>query len=126
VVALLDRVGLAHLGQVQVGSLPTGQARLVELARALATKPSVLLLDEPSSGLDDSETATLGELLVDLARDGMAVLLVEHDMDLLMKICDTVTVLDAGTVIADGTPGEVRLDPAVRAAYLGDEQPELR
>jgi branched-chain amino acid transport system ATP-binding protein len=124
VVALLDRVGLAHLGQVQVGALPTGQARLVELARALATKPSVLLLDEPSSGLDDAESATLGELLVDLARDGMAVLLVEHDMDLLMKVCDTVTVLDAGTVIADGTPSEVRLDPAVRAAYLGDEQPE--
>jgi branched-chain amino acid transport system ATP-binding protein len=124
VVALLDRVGLGDLGKLQVGSLPTGQARLVELARALATKPSVLLLDEPSSGLDDAESAILGELLVDLARDGMAVLLVEHDMDLLMKVCDTVTVLDAGTVIADGTPSEVRLDPAVRSAYLGDQQPE--
>jgi branched-chain amino acid transport system ATP-binding protein len=126
VTSLLARVGLAEVRTVQVGSLPTGQARLVELARALATGPKVLLLDEPSSGLDDSESSTLGDLLVDLAKGGMAVLLVEHDMDLLMKVCDTVTVLDAGTVIADGTPEEVRRDPAVRAAYLGDEQPEVR
>jgi branched-chain amino acid transport system ATP-binding protein len=125
VTALLDRVGLADLCKVQVGSLPTGQARLVELARALATAPTVLLLDEPSSGLDDSESATLGELLLDLARGGMAVLLVEHDMDLLMKVSDTVTVLDAGVVISEGTPAEIRGDPAVRAAYLGDEQPEI-
>jgi branched-chain amino acid transport system ATP-binding protein len=126
VASLLDRVGLGELGKVQVGSLPTGQARLVELARALATTPKVLLLDEPSSGLDDAESATLGELLVDLARGGMAVLLVEHDMDLLMKVSDTVTVLDAGTVIAEGTPAEVRGNEAVRAAYLGDEQPDVR
>jgi branched-chain amino acid transport system ATP-binding protein len=126
VASLLDRVGLGDLGKVQVGSLPTGQARLVELARALATTPKVLLLDEPSSGLDDTESATLGELLLDLARGGMAVLLVEHDMDLLMKVSDTVTVLDAGTVIAEGTPAEVRGNDAVRAAYLGDEQPDIR
>lgn len=126
VASLLDRVGLADLGKVQVGSLPTGQARLVELARALATTPKVLLLDEPSSGLDDTESATLGELLLDLARGGMAVLLVEHDMDLLMKVSDNVTVLDAGTVIAEGTPAEVRSNDAVRAAYLGDEQPDNR
>jgi branched-chain amino acid transport system ATP-binding protein len=124
--SLLDRVGLGELGKVQVGSLPTGQARLVELARALATTPKVLLLDEPSSGLDDAESATLGKLLLDLARGGMAVLLVEHDMDLLMKVSDTVTVLDAGTVIAEGTPAEVRGNEAVRAAYLGDEQPDVR
>jgi branched-chain amino acid transport system ATP-binding protein len=126
VASLLDRVGLGELGKVQVGSLPTGQARLVELARALATTPKVLLLDEPSSGLDDAESATLGKLLLDLARGGMAVLLVEHDMDLLMKVSDTVTVLDAGTVIAEGTPAEVRGNEAVRAAYLGDEQPDVR
>ena len=83
-------------------------------------------MDEPSSGLDDTESATLGELLLDLARGGMAVLLVEHDMDLLMKVSDTVTVLDAGTVIAEGTPAEVRGNDAVRAAYLGDEQPDIR
>jgi branched-chain amino acid transport system ATP-binding protein len=126
VASLLERVGLGDLGKVQVGSVSTGQARLVELARALATSPRVLLLDEPSSGLDDAESATLGELLLDLARGGMAVLLVEHDMDLLMSVSDTVTVLDAGTVIADGTPDEVRANPAVRAAYLGDEQPDIR
>jgi branched-chain amino acid transport system ATP-binding protein len=120
VAQLLERVGLKDVASHQVGSLPTGQARLVELARALATKPKVLLLDEPSSGLDDSESATLGDLLVDLARDGMAILLVEHDMDLLMKVSTKVTVMDTGEVIASGTPAEVRRDPAVRAAYLGD------
>jgi len=123
VTALLDKVGLGGLGDAQVGSLPTGQARLVELARALATRPKVLLLDEPSSGLDDTESASLGELLVELASHGMAVLLVEHDMDLLMKVSDTVTVLDAGTVIASGTPEHVRSDPGVRNAYLGDMEP---
>jgi branched-chain amino acid transport system ATP-binding protein len=120
---LLDKVGLGGLENAQVGSLPTGQARLVELARALATQPNVLLLDEPSSGLDDAESASLGKLLVELAKAGMAVLLVEHDMDLLMKVSDTVTVLDAGTVIASGTPDEVRSDIAVRNAYLGDIDP---
>jgi branched-chain amino acid transport system ATP-binding protein len=118
--ALLDRVGLGDVRNAHVGSLPTGQARLVELARALATSPKVLLLDEPGSGLDDTESATLGELLVDLAKSGMAVLLVEHDMELLMNVSDTICVLDAGTVIASGTPEEVRRNPAVRSAYLGD------
>ena len=117
---LLDLVGLSDVASLQVGSLPTGQARLVELACALATGPRVLLLDEPSSGLDDSESAALGQLLLELAKGGMAVLLVEHDMDLLMSVSDRVTVLDTGTVIASGTPDEVRRDSAVRAAYLGD------
>ncbi|MGO9344761.1 MAG: ABC transporter ATP-binding protein [Acidimicrobiales bacterium] len=117
---LLDKVGLGGMENEQVGSLPTGQARLVELARALATRPQVLLLDEPSSGLDDAESASLGKLLVELANTGMAVLLVEHDMDLLMGVSDTVTVLDAGSVIASGTPEQVRADAAVRNAYLGD------
>ncbi len=121
--ALLDKVGLGGLENAQVGSLPTGQARLVELARALATRPKVLLLDEPSSGLDDLESASLGKLLVELAENGMAVLLVEHDMDLLMRVCDTVTVLDAGIVIASGTPEQIRADQTVRNAYLGDMEP---
>lgn len=118
--SLLDRVGLGNLKHAQVGSLPTGQARLVELARALATSPKVLLLDEPSSGLNDEESAKLGDLLTDLASSGMAVLLVEHDMELLMKVSDTVCVLDAGILIASGTPDEVKQESAVRAAYLGD------
>jgi branched-chain amino acid transport system ATP-binding protein len=125
VAEILETVGLSDVAGMQVGSLPTGQARLVELARALATNPSVLLLDEPSSGLDDSESAELGRLLVDLAKAGMAVLLVEHDMDLLMSVSDYVTVLDTGTVIASGTPAEVRSSPAVRAAYLGDAEIEV-
>jgi branched-chain amino acid transport system ATP-binding protein len=118
--SLLDRVGLGDLKHAQVGSLPTGQARLVELARALATSPKVLLLDEPGSGLNDDESETLGALLTDLAATGMAVLIVEHDMELLMGVSDTVFVLDAGIVIASGTPDEVRKEAAVRSAYLGD------
>ncbi len=117
------RAGLEDLGERAVDSLPTGQARLVELARALAVGPRVLLLDEPGSGLDDGESAALGELLRELAAEGMAVLLVEHDMNLLMRVCDRVFVLDFGELIASGTPAEVREDPAVQAAYLGAPPP---
>jgi branched-chain amino acid transport system ATP-binding protein len=117
--ALLARVGLAELGGRAVDSLPTGQARLVELARALAVGPRVLLLDEPGSGLDDGESAALGRLLRELADEGMAVLLVEHDMNLLMRVCDRVFVLDFGELIASGTPAEVRADSTVQSAYLG-------
>jgi branched-chain amino acid transport system ATP-binding protein len=116
---LLERVGVAHVADHLVGSLPTGSARLVELARAMAIDPGVLLLDEPGSGLDESETAVLGDLLVTLARGGMAVVLVEHDTELVLRICDAVNVLDFGQIIAVGPPAEVRQDPAVQAAYLG-------
>ena len=117
--ALLDRVGVADAADEQVGSLPTGTARLVELARALSIDPRVLLLDEPCSGLDDHESEGLGALLTDLAGEGRAVLVVEHDMDLVLKVCDVVHVLDCGEVIASGTPLEIRADPVVQAAYLG-------
>ena len=90
-----------------------------ELARALATDPKVLLLDEPSSGLNEEETQEVAGMLRALAADGLAVLLVEHDMSLVMGTCETIDVLDFGNIIFQGTPREVQLDPAVRAAYLG-------
>jgi branched-chain amino acid transport system ATP-binding protein len=117
--ALLERVGVSGVASEPVSALSTGTARLVELARALSIDPRVLLLDEPCSGLDDRETAGLGILLRALAGEGRAVLLVEHDMDIVLEICDVVHVLDFGEIIASGTPSEVRADPAVQAAYLG-------
>jgi len=116
---LLEGVGLGGLGAEQASAMPTGLARMVELARALAMAPKVLLLDEPGSGLDDAESQALGELLTTLAKGGMGVLLVEHDMELVMRICDYIYVLDFGDVIAAGTPVEIRGDPMVQAAYLG-------
>ncbi len=119
--ALLERTGLLHLAARPAGELPTGQARLLELARALATSPSLLLLDEPGSGLDEAETHALGDLLVDVAREGTAVLLVEHDVDLVMRVCAHLYVLDFGRLLAQGTPAQVQADPDVQAAYLGAE-----
>jgi branched-chain amino acid transport system ATP-binding protein len=116
---LIDKVGLGAIADETTDSLPTGQARLVELARALATSPSVLLLDEPSAGLDHAETSALGEILLGLADDGLAVLLVEHDMDLVMGVCHSVHVLDFGTVIASGDPASIGSNQAVQTAYLG-------
>jgi branched-chain amino acid transport system ATP-binding protein len=120
---LLDGVGLADLGDQQSASMPTGLARMVELARALAIGPKLLLLDEPGSGLDEAESTALGDLLAKLAAGGMAVLLVEHDMELVMRICDQIYVLDFGDIIAFGTPEEIRSDPSVQAAYLGGAAP---
>ncbi|MDE3087603.1 MAG: ABC transporter ATP-binding protein, partial [Acidobacteriota bacterium] len=116
---LLGRVGLAGREGEPADLLPTGQARLLELARALATAPSVLLLDEPSAGLDEAESKALGGVLAGLAAEGLAVLLVEHDVSLVMELCHHVVVLDAGLVIARGTPEAVRADPVVQHAYLG-------
>jgi branched-chain amino acid transport system ATP-binding protein len=123
VVSLADRllagVGLAGHEDQQSSAMPTGNARMVELARALAMQPKLLLLDEPGSGLDEHESEALGTLLLQLAADGMAVLLVEHDMELVMRVCDRVHVLDFGHVVASGSPDEIRADPRVQTAYLG-------
>jgi branched-chain amino acid transport system ATP-binding protein len=116
---LLDRVGLASVAEVRADALPTGQGRLIELARALAIRPRVLLLDEPASGQDEEETKVFSALLRSLADEGMAILLVEHDMELVMQVCSHLYVLDFGQLMAAGDPEVVRNDPKVQAAYLG-------
>jgi branched-chain amino acid transport system ATP-binding protein len=117
----LARVGILPVADEPTDSLPTGLARLVEMARALATSPTVLLLDEPSSGLNAEETHGLGEVLQQLGAEGMGILLVEHDMALVMAICARVDVLDNGEIIARGDPATVRANPLVQEAYLGGE-----
>jgi branched-chain amino acid transport system ATP-binding protein len=118
---ILEKVGLSDVSEFMVGTLPTGTARLVELARALASNPKVLLLDEPSSGLNEEETEEMASLLRKLVDEGLGVLLVEHDMSFVMGTCQFIHVLDFGTIIATGTPTEVQANAQVQAAYLGTE-----
>jgi ABC-type branched-subunit amino acid transport system ATPase component len=115
----LRRCGLSEMADRFAGDLPTGQRRLVDLARVLAGGFDVLLLDEPSSGLDPDETERFGRILRRLADDGAAMLLVEHDMRLVLSVCAHLHVLDFGRTIAEGAPAEVVASPEVRAAYLG-------
>ena len=118
--ALLERVGLAHLSAQRADSLSTGNARLLELARALAGRPKVILLDEPASGLDSAESERFGDLVQQVVDEhDTAVLLVEHDVGFVMERCHRVVVLNLGQVLADGSPQEVRDDPLVLDAYLG-------
>ena len=123
---ILDRVGIRDVAGDRVDAMPTGMARLVELGRALAARPRILLLDEPGSGLDQQETEVFGDLLLELAGEGLAILLVEHDVDLVMRVCDLVNVLDFGLKIAVGTPAEIQANPLVQAAYLGEEEEALQ
>ncbi|MEX2539968.1 MAG: ABC transporter ATP-binding protein [Actinomycetota bacterium] len=121
---LLALVGLTDHATTRAADLPIGLARVLELARALATDPSLLLLDEPSSGLNDQESTRLAELLASLRKKReLSILLVEHNMDFVLGLSDEVYVLDFGRMIASGTPRQIQKDPDVRAAYLGEEMP---
>jgi ABC-type branched-subunit amino acid transport system ATPase component len=117
---VLDLLGLGSIAGAPARALPIGTGRLVEVARAVATEPRVILLDEPSSGLDGAETERLAAVLGRLrAERAVALLLVEHNVDLVLSLADRVTVVDFGAVIADGTPDDIRADQAVQRAYLG-------
>ncbi|WP_328392766.1 ABC transporter ATP-binding protein [Nocardia sp. NBC_00416] len=116
---IIDRLELGSRAGDLADALPTGLARLVEVGRALAVRPTLLLLDEPAAGQDSTETDRFADLLRSVAADGTAVVLVEHDMGLVMSVCDHMYVLDLGTVIADGPPDVIRANEQVLAAYLG-------
>jgi ABC-type branched-subunit amino acid transport system ATPase component len=117
---LIESLGLADVQHQPAAALPLGTARRVEVGRALAAAPKVVLLDEPSSGLDSRETEQLAAVLRrSCDEEGVALVLVEHDLQLVLGLSDRVDVLDFGRLIASGTPAEVRADPAVQAAYIG-------
>ena len=119
--AALDLVGLTDEADARPGDLPLGRQKLVGVARALASSPRVMLADEPAAGLDTAESRTLGREIVDIAEGGVSILLVDHDMGLVLEVCDYIYVLDFGQIIAQGTPADIRANEAVIDAYLGSE-----
>jgi branched-chain amino acid transport system ATP-binding protein len=122
VAALLERVGLAGDATRPVGELPYGRQRLVELAMALALKPRVLLLDEPAAGVPSLETGQLLDV-IDALPESMAILMIDHDMDLVFRFARRITVLVGGSVLTEDTPDNIRSDPRVRDVYLGRAHP---
>jgi len=122
---LLEELNLTNIQHSAVVGLPLGTSRLVEIGRALATGPKVMLMDEPSSGLDVAESEDLANTMRKVAEHGVSLLFVEHDVPMVLSLCDYVYVIDFGVKIAEGTPEEIRANAAVRAAYLGEESDEI-
>jgi branched-chain amino acid transport system ATP-binding protein len=117
---LLDFVGIGELAETPAASLPFGKGRLLEIARALALEPRLVLMDEPAAGLNSRETYELGLLIRRVRESGVTVVLVEHDMELVMDVCDAIVVLNLGRKLAEGSPREIQEHPEVIAAYLGE------
>jgi branched-chain amino acid transport system ATP-binding protein len=117
----LEFAGISDLAQVEAGNLPFGKGRLLELARAMASKPRILLMDEPAAGLNSRETLGLARLIREIRDKGVTVVLVEHDMDLVMDICDRIIVLNLGRKLAEGTPRQIQENHEVISAYLGED-----
>lgn len=117
----LEFAKISDLAEVTAGNLPFGKGRLLEIARALAAEPKIILMDEPAAGLNSQETLGLANVIQKIRNMGITVVLVEHDMELVMDICDHIVVLNLGRKLAEGTPREIQENPDVVAAYLGDE-----
>lgn len=120
--SVLETVGIAEYAAMKAANLPLGEQKLLEVARALASEPELLLLDEPAAGLNEVETQKAAEMIMGLGETGVTVILVEHDMKMVMAISDEILVLNYGAKIAEGPPTSIRTDPGVIKAYLGDEE----
>ncbi len=118
----LDFTGISDIGSVTAGNLPFGKGRVLEIARAIASRPRIILMDEPAAGLNSQETILLAGLILKIRDLGITVILVEHDMELVMDICDRIIVLNLGTKLAEGSPRDIQENPEVITAYLGDDR----